>query len=398
MPQEACVDFVNDLQVTREELFEEADGPLLEGFRHQGVVRVSERLGDDVPGFVPFHVLDVEEDAHHFGDGDCRVRIVQLDGDLLGEELPVVVVQLLEAADNVLQGGGAQEVLLLEAQFLTVHGGVVRVENLRNRFGEFHVLHGGDVVAVVEVAEAGVVGGLRAPEAQVVHGVVLVARNRSIVREGEHVVLRFPAVVEPALVVHPAYHVAVERDLDGVGRAGEPVIRLFFLFAVHNLLAEHTVFVADTHTGGWQFERGHGVEEAGGEAAEATVTETRVDFLFAEFFERHADFVERFGNGAFNIEVQHGVAERTADEEFEGEVVDALDVFLVIGVLRLDPAVDEAVADGVSDGEELLVVGHGHLVTGERVVDVVGERLAERFRIGAEHFDFFCFLDCFCHD
>ena len=212
--------------------------------------------------------------------------------------------------------------------------------------------------------------------------------------------------MEPALVVHPAYHVAVERDLDGVGRAGDfpgvreaqPVIRLFFLFAVHNLLAEHTVFVADTHTGGWQFERGHGVEEAGGEAAEATVTETRVDFLFAEFFERHADFVERFGNGAFDIEVQHGVAERTADEEFEGEVVDALDVFLVIGVLRLDPAVDEAVADGVSDGEELLVVGHGHLVTGERVVDVVGERLAERFRIGAEHFDFFCFLDCFCHD
>ena len=48
--------------------------------------------------------------------------------------------------------------------------------------------------------------------------------------------------------------------------------------------------------------------------------------------------------------------------------------------------------------EELLVVGHGHLVTGERVVDVVGERLAERFRVGAEHFDFFCFLGCFCHD
>ena len=261
--QEACVDFVNDLEVTREELLEEADRPLLEGFRHQGVVRVGERLGDDVPGFVPFHVLDVEENAHHFGDGDCRVRVVQLDCDLFGELLPVTFVELLEAADDVLQGGRAEEVLLLEAQFLTVHGGVVRVENLRNRFGEFHVLHGGDVVAVVEVAEAEIVGGLRAPEAQVVHGVVLVARNRGVVREGEHVVLRFPAVAEPALVVDPAYHVAVERDLDGVGRTGDfpgvreaqPVIRLFFLFAVHDLLAEHAVFVADTHAGGREFER-----------------------------------------------------------------------------------------------------------------------------------------------
>ena len=404
--QEAGVDFVNDLEVTRQELFEQADGPLFEGFGHQGVVRVGERLGDDFPGVVPFHVFEVEEDAHHFGDGDCRVRIVQLDGDLLGEELPVVVVQLLEAADNILQRSGAEEVLLLEAQFLTVHGGVVRVQHLGDGLGEFHVLHGGDVVAVVEVAEAEVVGGLGAPEAQVVHGVVLVARNRGVVREGEHVVLRFPAVAELALVVHPAHHVAVERDLDGVRRTGDfpgvreaqPVVRLFFLFAVHDLLAEHTVFVADTHAGGREFERCHGVEEAGSQAAETAVAETRVDFLFAEFFERHADFVERFSNGAFDVEVQHGVAERTADKEFEGEVVDALDVFVVVGVLGLDPAVDEAVADGVSDGEELLVVGHGHLVTGERVVDVVGECLAERFRVGAEHFDFFCFLGCFCHD
>ena len=309
--QEAGVDFVDNLQVTRQELFEQADRPLFKSFGHQGVVRVGERLGHDFPGFVPFQVLDVEEDAHHFGDGDGRVRIVELDGDLFGEYLPVVVVQLLEAADDILQGSRAQEVLLFETQFLTVHGGIVRVQHLRNRFGKFHVLHGGDVVTVVEVAEAEVVGGLRAPETQVVHGIVLVARNRGVVGQGKHEILGFPAVVELAVVVDPADHVAAERDLDGVCRAGDfpgvreaqPVIRLFFLFTVHNLLAEHAVFVTDAHTGGREFKRRHGVEEAGGQAAEATIAEACVHFLFAEFFKCHADFVEGFDDGLFDVKV-----------------------------------------------------------------------------------------------
>ena len=76
LTQEACVDFVNDLEVTGEELFEEADGPLFKSFRHQGVVGVSKGLGNDFPSFVPFQVFFVEQDAHHFGDRDCRVCVV----------------------------------------------------------------------------------------------------------------------------------------------------------------------------------------------------------------------------------------------------------------------------------------------------------------------------------
>ena len=280
-------------------------------------------------------------------------------------------------------------------------GSVVRVEHLGNGFGKFHILHSGDVVTVIEVAEAEVVGGLRAPEAQVVHGVVLVTRNRSVVGESEHVVLGFPTVAELALFVHPADHVAVHGHLDFVRRTGDfprvgetqPVIRLFFLFAVHDLLAEHTVFIADAHTGSREFERCHGIEEACGQAAEATVTEAGVDFLFAEFFESHAEFVKSFGHGAFDVEVQHGVAEGTANQKFEGQVVDALHVFLVVGFLGLDPAVNQAVAHGVCHGEELFVVGHGRAVTGERVVDVVGKGFAERFRVVSEHGHFFCFLE-----
>ena len=403
--EETCVDFVNDLEVTRQELFEQADRPLFKSFRHERVVRISERVCHDVPSFVPFEVFDVEEDAHHFGDRNCRVRIVQLDSDLFREELPVVVVELLEALDDVLQRSRAEEVLLLEAQFLTVHGSVVRVQDLGNRFGKFHVLHSGDVVTIVEVAKAEVVSGFGAPEAEVVHRVVLVTRDRRIVREGHHVVLRFPAVAEATVFVHPADHVAVERHLDSVSRAGDfprvreaqPVIRLFFLFAVHNLLAEHAVFVTDAHTRCRKFERCHGVEEASCQTAKTSVAKPCVHFLFAEFFERHADFVKSFRHGAFDVEVQHGVAERTANQKFEREVIDALDVFFVIGVLRLDPTVNKTVTHGVSHSEELFVVRHRVFAAGERVVDVVGKCLAEGFRIGTEHCNVTCILGSFSH-
>jgi len=405
LTEEAGVDFVNDLEVTRQELFEQADRPLFESFGHQGVVRVSKRVRHDFPCFVPFQVFFVEQDAHHFGDRNCRVRVVQLDGDLFGEELPFALVELLETLDDVLQRCRAEEVLLLKAEFLTVHGGVVRVENLRNCFGEFHVLHGSDVVTVVEVAKTEVISGLGAPEAEVVHGIVLVTRNRRVVGEGHHVVLRFPTVAELAIFIHPADHVAIERNLDGVCRAGDfprvretqPVIRLFFLFAVHDFLAEHTVFVTDAHTRCREFERCHGIEEASSKAAETTVTETRVHFLFAEFFEGHADFVKSFGDSAFDIEVQHGVAECTANQKFERQVVDALDVFFVVGVLRLDPAVDKTVTHGVCHGEELFMVRNRVVAAGERVVDVVGECLAEGFRIGAEHGNITCIFGVFCH-
>jgi hypothetical protein len=46
------------------------------------------------------------------------VRVVQLNGDRVGELLPRLLA-LLEAADDVVQRGGAPEVLLLQAELLT---------------------------------------------------------------------------------------------------------------------------------------------------------------------------------------------------------------------------------------------------------------------------------------
>ena len=77
--QEPAVDLVDDLQVPREQGLEQLDRPLLQGLGQQRVVGVGERADGQVPRLVPAELRLVEQDAHQFGDGHRRVRVVQLD-------------------------------------------------------------------------------------------------------------------------------------------------------------------------------------------------------------------------------------------------------------------------------------------------------------------------------
>ena len=83
---------------------------------------------------------------------------------------------------------------------------------------------------------------------------------------------------------------AEELDTDGLVRLNDlprarephPVVEAFHLFAVDDLLAEHAVFVPHPVTDGGNVHRRHRIEEARGEASEATVAETGFGFEFSE--------------------------------------------------------------------------------------------------------------------
>lgn len=76
------VDFVNDLQVAREDMLEHAHWPALQGFREEGVVGISEGPGADVPRFVPTEMFLVHEETHQLRDGHGWVSVIQLDSSL----------------------------------------------------------------------------------------------------------------------------------------------------------------------------------------------------------------------------------------------------------------------------------------------------------------------------
>jgi hypothetical protein len=113
------------------------------------------------------------------------MRVVELDGGLGGELAPREVVAVFEAAHDVGQRAGDEEVLLHQAQFLAGLGGVVRVEHLGDGLGDGLLTQGIDVAAFVEDLEIEVLIRLRLPEAEHVHRAAVVADDGNVPRQAE---------------------------------------------------------------------------------------------------------------------------------------------------------------------------------------------------------------------
>jgi hypothetical protein len=98
--------------------------------------------------------------------------------------------------------------------------------------------------------------------------------------------------------------------------------RVFFF--TNSYLAEHAVLVANAVPPRRQVERGHGVEEAGREAAEAAVAERGVALVFNDVFQVVPHFGQGFAVLGGDGQAVEGVGQGPAHEKLHGEVVDAL--------------------------------------------------------------------------
>ena len=263
-----------------------------------------------------------------------------------------------------------------EAQLLAGHRVVVGVEHLREVLGEHLRLDRLHVGALVEVGEVELVHGLRAPEAERVDGVG-VADDRQVVGDALHLLGALPHPLGLAALLH-VLHAAAELDGLRVLRAGElpriavlePVVRLLHLLALHDALAEDAVVVPETVAHAGEVERGHRVEEAGGEAAKTAVAEAGVHLEVAQRVPVEAVFLQRLRALGVQLQVDHVVAEQTADEELKRQVIDTPFILPVVALLRLHPALHEPVADGVGECGVLVAGRGGPLVLGLGVAQV----------------------------
>ena len=350
--EEAEVDLVDDLQMPGQEFFHESDGPLFQRLGHEGVVGVVEGLADDVPGFIPREVFFVDEEAHEFGDRQSRVCIVELD-DTFAVEVPQVFIVIFHSADDVLQRCGDEEELLFEAQFLAFVVVVVGVQHARDvlAHGRFQVR--ADVIALIELDQIEAVEGFRRPETQGVDRVVLVAGNGGIVGHGKDILGADPLAAAGGGIVRMVFHFTAEMDdagkfgaadLPGVA-AAEPVIRFFQLVTVLDDLLEDPVVVADAVSVAGEFQSCHGIEEACGETAEAAVSESGVHFFIAERIGIESEFRHGFRGGIIDAEVDHGIPEGSAHEEFQRDIGDGAGMFFLVFIFGSDPALHHQVAD-----------------------------------------------------
>jgi hypothetical protein len=85
--QEQVVDVVDDLHVPGKDVLQHGARPALKRLRQHRVVCVGARALGDVPGLVPRQTLHVHKDAHQLGHRQRGMRVVQLDGHLVGQRV-----------------------------------------------------------------------------------------------------------------------------------------------------------------------------------------------------------------------------------------------------------------------------------------------------------------------
>lgn len=293
--EEEQVDIVNELEVARQEMLEQGDGPLLEGLRKDGVVGVTESVSDDVPSLLPVKTLEINKDTLELDNSQSWVGVVQLDGNLLGE-LPPRALGLLETADDIVQGSGNPEVLLLETKLLSTVQVVVGVKNSADGLGTLLVSDRVLVVAAVELLEVELsAGSLAGPQSQVVGRRSGIAGNGNIVSDGLDDLAALPGSDGLAVVISALGDMAVELDINSdivarelPGVEVEPVVWHLDLVAVDDLLLEDTVAVPEAVTPGRVVEGSQTVEEAGSETTETTVSESSIVLLLDDILDSEA--------------------------------------------------------------------------------------------------------------
>src|SRR4029077_4112957 len=100
---------------------------------------------------------------------------------LLREQVPVVIV-LTEAANEIGQRAGHEEVFLYKTQALAQAGGVVGIQDARERFSCERFRQGTNEIASAEFLKVEVVVCRRGPEPESIDGLAAVAHHGTIVR------------------------------------------------------------------------------------------------------------------------------------------------------------------------------------------------------------------------
>ncbi len=125
----------------------------------QRVIGIGKGLAGDRPGGGPVGGTFVDEQAHQFGDGDRRMRVVQLRGELLVQALARDTLDFQDA-QHVLQRAAHEEELLLQAQLLALQVLVVRVQDLGEVLRRNLLVDRAVVITAVEGREIKGLGGL----------------------------------------------------------------------------------------------------------------------------------------------------------------------------------------------------------------------------------------------
>jgi hypothetical protein len=123
-------------------------------------------------------------------------------------------VNFLVSEDDIVDGGGAEEVLLLESELFTGISGVIWIEDTGNVLGILSLTNGTVVVTGVESVEIEAISWLGFPESQVVCVVGVETWNWGIISNGNNLLAAFPLRSNSGSIL-PTIGLTVEPDVIG---------------------------------------------------------------------------------------------------------------------------------------------------------------------------------------
>ena len=327
---ETAVDGLDDAVNSRQQALHGVRRPLLERLGHDRVVRVVERALGDVDRFLPREVFLVDENADELGDGKRRVRVVDLDGNLVGQGVQIAVVALVRINDR-LHRRRNEEVELAQAQLLTTLVAILGIKHLRDRLRQLALGNCSLVLTLVEARKVDLLRRASTPQAQRCRQRAVIADDGHVPRLGKYRVGAVLDDLQLAVFAPELFDRAAELDLEHAVStlsrpnvtAFEPSVGRFDLLAVVNLLAEETVLIANATTHGRHAERREAVEKAGRQTAETAIAKACVSFLLLNITEIVAHLRKRCSIGVIQTKVHEVVRKGAPDEKLSAQVDEA---------------------------------------------------------------------------
>src|SRR5262249_10238015 len=178
---------------------------------------------------------------------------------------------------------------------------VVRIEDAADVLRAGAPLDRADIVALVEVVEVELLNGAGPPQAQRVHRPRPIAGDRRVEGRGQDVARVEPGVAEAPLLIGGGMDPAVELDAEAITGAcdlpriavAQPRIGNLDLGAVDDPLVEDAVVIAEPVPIAGVPERRQRIEEARGQASEATVAESRIPLRLPKILQAIAQLGQR---------------------------------------------------------------------------------------------------------
>ena len=276
----------------------------------------------------------------------------------------------------------------LQPQGLALVVVVLRIEHLTDGVGHGALLGGVEVLSLAEQLHVDGLGAARLPQAQGVHVVGVVAGDLHVAGDGQHagVVLVYHHQVP---VVPAGANLAAEVYLLGLLQLGQqprvaqlhPVVRQLHLLTLHDLLLEDAQLIADGIARRRDLQRGHAVQIAGGQTAEAAVAQTGIRLHVENVRRPEAQLADGGGQLVQQLQIEGVFHQAAPHEELQRQVV-YLPLLLVGRLLAgLHAALGHDVAQHHGAGLHHLAVGG--LLLGAAVVQpqLLDDGVLQRFLV-----------------